>query len=197
MQTAINQPTDLTSIRSFADSTPGKIVFGAAATIVVAAAAHVSIPLWFTPIPLTLQPLAVLCVGLALGPVAGFAAMVAYLLEGAAGIPVFSPAGPGGTLQLFGVGGGYLMAYPFVAAIAGGMTRALPARVPRFAAAAGACAIAVCVLFLCGASWFALLTHASFHQTLIATVAPFLPGEAIKVLIAAGVYSALARSLRN
>jgi biotin transport system substrate-specific component len=107
------------TLPGFAASIPGRILAGLAATAVVAAAAHVAIPLPFTPVPLTLQPLAVLGVGLALGPVDGLLAMLAYLAEGAAGLPVFSPTGMGGLAQLVGPTGGFLMAYPLVAAIAG------------------------------------------------------------------------------
>src|ERR1700679_877142 len=123
------------SLAAFAASIPGRILIGLAATAAVAAAAHVAIPLPFTPVPLSLQPLAVLGVGLALGPVAGFLTMLAYLAEGTIGLPVFSPPGLGGLAQLFGPTGGYLMAYPLVAAIVGGLSRALPARIPRFVAA--------------------------------------------------------------
>ena len=193
MQTAITQSAPSSSIETFAASIPGKIVFGLAATLVVAAAAHVAIPLPFTPVPLTLQPLAVLGVGLALGPVAGFMAMLAYLAEGLMGLPVFSPTGPGGSLQLFGPTGGFLLAYPLVAAISGVLTRLFDTRMPRFAAAAVACTAALCLLFVSGAAWLMHIAHLSVQQTWVAAVAPFLPGEAVKVLVAAGIYSALTR----
>lgn len=174
----------------------GQFVLGVAATAVVAAAAHVALPLPFTPVPLTLQPLAVLGVGLALGPVSGFCAMLAYLAEGAAGLPVFQPLGMGGTAQLFGATGGFLMAYPLVAAIAGGLARPLAQRLSRFAAAAIACTAATIILFLCGALWLMSFGHLSAHQTWIAGVLPFLPGEAVKIAVASGVYSTLSRVRR-
>src|SRR5450755_1409628 len=83
-----------------------------AATGLVAIAAHVSVPLFFTPVPLTLQTLAVLFLGLLMGPRWAFATTALYLVEGAVGLPVFSPVGPGGVLQLFGLTGGYLLSYP-------------------------------------------------------------------------------------
>ncbi|MDE1161682.1 MAG: biotin transporter BioY [Acidobacteriaceae bacterium] len=184
--------TSTASLRAFSQSLPGRITLGIAATLVVAFAAHVSVPLPFTPVPLIMTPLAVLGVGLALGPVAGFAAMVAYLLEGAAGLPVFSPTGPGGLLQLLGPTGGYLLSYPLVAAIAGGAAKALSTRLPRFAAAAIACTVAIAVLFTAGAFWFAhLVPSISAHAVWIGSIAPFLPGEVVKVLAAAGIYSTL------
>lgn len=180
-------------LSGYAATIPGRILIGLAATAVVAAAAHVSIPLPFTPVPLTLQPLAVLGVGLALGPIAGFLTMLAYLAEGAIGLPVFSPTGLGGLAQLFGPTGGFLMAYPLVAAVVGGLTRGLTARTPRFLAAFVAGNLAMALLFLSGAGWFMQYTQHSLHATWIGAVAPFLPGEFVKVVIAAGVYSTLAR----
>jgi biotin transport system substrate-specific component len=89
------------------------------ASLFVALCARVTVPLPFTPVPLTLSNFGVLVVGLLLGSRRGFAALALYLAEGASGLPVFSPAGPGGIAQLLGPTGGYLMAYPFVAALAG------------------------------------------------------------------------------
>jgi biotin transport system substrate-specific component len=120
--------------------------------------------------------------------------MLAYLAEGAVGLPVFSPTGPGGLAQLLGPTGGFLMAYPLVAAIAGGLTRLLAARTPRFLAAAIGCTAAVTLLFVSGAGWLMYVTHLPTHAVWMAAVAPFLPGEAIKVCVAAGTYRAIARS---
>src|ERR1700759_1798097 len=74
-----------------------------ASTALVALCAHISIPLGFTPVPITLQPFAVLLLGLLLAPEISFAALSLYLLEGAAGLPVFSPHGPQGIAHLFGL----------------------------------------------------------------------------------------------
>ena len=167
----------------------------AAASLVVAAAAHVALPLPFTPVPFTLQPLAVLGVGLALAPTESFAAMLAYLLEGACGLPVFSPTGPGGLLQLLGPTGGFLMAYPLVAALCGGLTRRLQLRVSPFFAALFGCIAATALLFCCGATWLMRELHLSISGAWLAGVAPFLPGEAVKVLAAAGAYRAIRPNL--
>src|SRR5271156_4043712 len=93
------------------------IVVGA--SLFVALCARVTLPLPFTPVPLTLQNFGVLLVGLSLGSRRGFAALVLYLAEGMAGLPVFNPAGAGGVAQLVGPTGGFLLAYPIVAGIAG------------------------------------------------------------------------------
>jgi biotin transport system substrate-specific component len=193
MENVLTRTAPTANFTAAAQTLPGRIVLALATTIVVAAAAHVAIPLWFTPVPLTLQPLAVLGVGLALGPVTGFFAMLAYLAEGACGLPVFAPTGLGGVAQLLGPTGGFLMAYPLVAAIAGGLTRFLAAslKLPRFASAAVGCAAAVVVLFFCGAGWLSHSLHLSVTQAWVAGAEPFVPGELVKVLAAAGIYNAL------
>ena len=196
MQTVTLPSSRAANLAHFATTLPGRILLGLGATIVVALAAHVSFPLPFTPVPLTLQPLAVLGVGLAFGPVGGFLTMLAYLAEGAMGLPVFSPTGPGGLAQLLGPTGGFLMAYPLVAAIVGGMTRRLTGPTTRFVAAFLAGNVAMAVLLLSGAGWFVHFTHYKLYAAWVGAVAPFLPGEFIKVLVAAGVYSTLSRAPR-
>src|SRR5207237_8768235 len=74
----------------------------------VAFCARIYLPLPGTPVPLTVQNLGVLMIGLALGSRRGFLALALYLVEGAAGLPVFSPALAGGVVQLLGPTGGYL-----------------------------------------------------------------------------------------
>jgi biotin transport system substrate-specific component len=198
MQTALTNRLGLSHARNFSATIPGKLTLGLAATAVIALAAHVAFPLPFTPVPFTLQPLAVLGVGLAFGPVGAFLTLLAYLAEGACGLPVFSPAGPGGVAQLFfGPTSGYLLSYPIVAAIAGGLTGLLKRRFSLFMSAAIGCAAATVVLFLCGAGWFEMFTHLPLHTVWIATIAPFLPGETIKGLAAAGIYSAIRQHSPN
>src|SRR5258708_34018813 len=93
------------------------IVVGA--SLFVALCARITIPLPGTPVPLTVQNFGVLLVGLLLGSKRGFAALALYLAEGAIGMPVFSPTGVGGLPQLLGATGGFLLAYPLVAWVAG------------------------------------------------------------------------------
>ena len=88
-----------------------------AGSLLLAICAHVSLPLWFTPVPLSLQPFAVLLLGLLLSPRMAVATVVAYLVEGAAGLPVFAPAPIGGLAHLLGPTGGYLLAYPVAAGV--------------------------------------------------------------------------------
>lgn len=170
---------------------PRLLLMALCASLMVALAARVAFPLPFTPVPFTLQPLAVLGVGLALGPWQGALAMVTYLLEGALGAPVFSPTGPGGLVQLLGPTGGFLMAYPAVAFLSGGMTQKLQGRVGPFLAALVGCTAATAFLFLMGATWLGFESHLALWPAIIAAILPFLPGELVKILAAAGTYRAL------
>jgi len=197
MQSTLSSPQGLSqnSARSFTESLSGRIVLIVAATAFIAACAHVTVPLPFTPVPLTMGDFAVLLVGLALGPVAGFAALALYLAEGAMGMPVFTPQGLGGVAQIVGPTGGYLLAYPFVAAIAGWGAKSL--RINNgFARAAVACAFASIVLFAFGATWLAQYRHLGALPVLHMAVTPFLPGNAVKIVAAAGIFRAIDRLRR-
>lgn len=189
METAVVRTWQVAG-RDFSQTVAGKVTQCVAGTLVVALAAHCAIPLWFTPVPLTLQPLAVVGVGMALGPWLGFMTMLLYLAEGAMGLPVFTPMLMVGVMQIVGPTGGYLMAYPVVAAIAGGLTRSLAKYLPRFVAAFLGCNVAFVVLLACGAGWLMHYTHGSAIAAWSFGVAPFLGGEFVKVLVAAGLYSA-------
>jgi biotin transport system substrate-specific component len=157
------------------------IVMGA--SFFVALCARVTLPLPFTPVPLTLQNFAVLLVGLTLGARRGFAALILYLIEGASGLPVFNPTGPGGVAQLLGPTGGYLMAYPLVAGLAGWL---LDFGKRTFARAAVAGLVAEIVLFASGIGWLALLTH-SFSQAARFGLYWFVSAEIMKVMFAAAL----------
>jgi len=196
MQTRSLTSPSASSLAAFAATIPGRILVGLAATLVVAAAAHVAFPLPFTPVPFTLQPLAVLGVGLALGPTDAFLVMLAYLAEGACGLPVLAPTGPGGVAQLLGPTGGFLMAYPLVAFLTSGLVRRLRSIMPAYVAALLACTASIVLLFVYGAGWFFHLTHLPLRIVLTDTVFPYLPGEAVKILAAAGIYSTLSRRSR-
>jgi len=159
------------------------IVIGA--SLLVALCARVSVPLPFTPVPLTLQNFGVVLVGLMLGSRRGFAALVLYLAEGASGLPVFSPGGPGGTLQLFGLTGGFLLAYPFVAALAGWI---LERGKTTFVRAATAGFLAEVLLFASGICWLAAYTH-SFAVAVRFGLYCFIFAEIIKIMFAAAIAS--------
>ncbi len=153
------------------------------ASLFVALCAHVTVPLPFTPVPLTLQNCGVLIVGLLLGSRRGFAAMALYLAEGAMGFPVFNPTGPRGIAQLLGPTGGFLMAYPFVAGLAGFV---MERSRKTFARAAIAGWLAEVLLFMSGLSWLAIWTG-SMKRAVQFGLYWFLFAEVIKILIAAAV----------
>jgi biotin transport system substrate-specific component len=160
-----------------------------AASLFVALCARVTVPLPFTPVPLTLQNFGVLAVGLLLGSRRGFAALALYLVEGAVGLPVFSPSivlGVG-IARILGPTGGFLLAYPLVAFVAGYIyEHGSEKGSSRFGWAAVAAVAAELVLFTSGLSWLALLTH-SVSLALKFGLYWFVFAEVIKVLMAAGV----------
>jgi biotin transport system substrate-specific component len=160
------------------------IVIGA--SLFVAVCAKVTVPLPFTPVPLTLQNFAVIAVGLTLGSRRGFAALALYLIEGTSGMPVFSPSITGGGIaQLLGPTGGFLMAYPVVAFVAGWIYEK-SAR--SFAWATLASVAAEVVLFAGGLSWLAVLTH-SVALAIRYGLYWFVFAEVIKIFMASGVVS--------
>ena len=161
-----------------------QLVLAMLGSLLIAVCAHVSIPLAFTPVPLTLQTFAVLLVGLTMGPATAFAALTFYLAQGAAGVPVFSPNGPGGLLQIMGPTGGYLLSYPFAAALTGVAARRSGRSFGTYALSAAAGSAVILAL---GASWLAIASHQYPATTLKLAVWPFLPGDALKVCAAAGV----------
>jgi biotin transport system substrate-specific component len=181
------------AVHDISRSASGKVFLAVAATAFVALCAHVSFPVFFTPVPLTLQTLAVILVGLMLGPRLGFSVLTLYLVEGAIGLPVFSPQGPGGIAQLLGSTGGYLLAYPLAAAAGGFVARLAHTPRFRFIAAVFAGCIASFIILMIGAAWLAHLLHASSSVAAHLAVEPFLPGECLKVAVAAAAYTSLYR----
>lgn len=173
-----------------------KVAFTLSASLLVALAAHISLPLPFTPVPLTLQTFAVILVGLVLGPELACAAMVLYLAEGAAGLPVFSPHGLGGVAQLLGPTGGFLLSYPLAAATAGFVVRRLQTSIAPFAAALVAGLVTSVIFLASGASWLAVLTHINFLTAAKLAILPFAAEEVVKVFAAATAYISLQRTQR-
>jgi biotin transport system substrate-specific component len=156
------------------------LVIGASALIAIAA--QVAIPLPFTPVPLTLQPLAVILVGAVLGSTRGAAAAALYLLEGFSGLPVFAQ-GHGGAIWLVGPTAGYLYSYPFAAWLAGFVSeRGWGGSISR---AVTGMLMALGVIYLGGWSWLAMLTDA--RTAFAAGVAPFVFADIVKVAIGAAL----------
>lgn len=156
------------------------MLFVIGASALIAIAAQIAIPIPFTPVPLTLQPLAVILVGVTLGSTRGAAAAMLYLLEGMSGLPVFAQ-GHAGAVWLLSATGGYLMSYPFAAWVAGYISeRGWGSSILR---AVTGMLLALGVIYLGGWSWLATLTDP--RSAFIAGVAPFVVADIVKVLIGA------------
>jgi biotin transport system substrate-specific component len=168
-------------VRAFA------VVLGA---LLVAAAAQLSIPLPGTPVPMTLQPMAVLLVGGLLGARLGALSMILYLAVGAAGLPVFTPTVPlVGIARLLGPTGGYLLAYPFAAYVAGRLTDR-DWRRTTLAVFAG-----LVLIHLGGLAQLAILTGDLAAAARFGTW-PFLLGDLLKLAVLVPVLTKLTPSIR-
>ena len=171
------------SLHSPADRAPKTRALGILAGVAaVAIAAQFAIPVPGTPVPFTLQPMLVVAAGLVLGPVDAAAAMVLYLLAGIAGLPVFTPMGLPGLARLLGPTGGYLIAYPAAAFVAGWIGAGRANYVTRaLAAAAG-----MLVLYAGGLAQLALISGSLTSAALLG-VFPFAAADAAKSLLAAAL----------
>jgi biotin transport system substrate-specific component len=168
------------------------VVFMAALT---AAAAQVSIPLPFTDVPFTFQPIVVLVGGLALGPRLAMASQVLYLAAGIAGLPVFAASATlaPGVGRLFGPTGGYLMSYPLAAFVVGYLgTRGFDR---HYWTSVLAMLAGLAVVFACGVLWLSALV--GLQAALAAGFYPFVIADVIKVTAAAGVMPGVWKVLRN
>lgn len=156
------------------------IVIGA--SLLVGLAAHIVFPLPFTVVPLSMAPFAVMMIGLVLSPRMAFASLIAYLVEGALGLPFFSPTGPGGLAHLVWPTAGYLFAFPVTALVISTLYRRSH---HTFTSAFVSAAIGSLLLIAIGALWLSMVLHLSLMTTLSFGVLPFLLGDALKVLVAA------------
>ncbi|HUY81324.1 MAG TPA: biotin transporter BioY [Acidobacteriaceae bacterium] len=186
--TAVTQATPQWLPASRAARVTLSVIAGSA---LLAISAHVSVPLFITPVPFTLQPMAVLLLGLLLDPAVAFATLAAYLLEGAAGLPVFAPVGLGGAFALLGPSAGFLWAYPLAVVLVSKLYRS--GRAKTFTWAALAATAGAIVYFTGGALWFAVTLHQSLGISLKMTVWPFVAGDALKVVLAAAIVTGLYR----
>jgi biotin transport system substrate-specific component len=162
-------------------------------TVLTAIAAQISIPLPFTPVPFTLQPMVVLVGAAALGSRLGLASQVLYLALGLAGLPVFAASAtlPQGAARLIGPTGGYLMSYPFAAFVTGWLAERGFDR--RYATAVLAMMCGLVVVFAGGVSWLMIggQTGLGLSAALAAGFYPFAIADFAKLLVASGVMPAL------
>ncbi len=148
--------------------------------LLLVACAYISINLPFSPVPITGQTFGVLLIAMALGRVRGAAVVAAYLLEGAAGLPVFA-GGKAGAAWLLGPTGGYLIGFLAAAFVAGyladrGWDKSYVRSVASMTIGTG-------IIFVCGLAW---LTRFVPDSAILTTgLVPFLPGAAIKIGLAA------------
>ena len=151
-------------------------------SLVTALAAQIVIPV--PPVPFTAQTFAVVLTGALLGSRLGAITMIVYLIEGACGLPFFS-GGSGGFLHLVGPTGGYLVAFPAAAYITGAFAEHEWDR--RFLTAAAAMAIGTLLILLAGWLWFSMVMRTSPQLTVFDTVLKFIPGDVMKICLAAAV----------
>ena len=167
---------------------PAKIALVLAGTALLALAAKVQVPFW--PVPMTLQTLAVLMIGATFGARMAGATLLAYLAEGAVGLPVF--ASGAGLAYMAGPTGGYLLGFLLAAVFVGlaadrGWLRGgVPVAAVMFAAMA--------LIYLPGVAWLAALIGA--EKAVAGGLVPFVPAEAFKLALAVLLARPLARSGR-
>jgi biotin transport system substrate-specific component len=194
-----SSPTVLSTL--VAGSTLDRAIKAAAVLLVTALtaiAAQISVPLPFTPVPFTLQPMVVLLGGAALGARLGMASQALYLALGIAGFPVFAASAvlPQGALRLLGPTGGYLMSYPFAAFVAGALAERGFDR--RYLTSVLAMAAGLAVVFTFGVlwlAWFARPVQSGLAAALRTGLYPFLPADIIKICIAAAIMPGIWRFL--
>jgi biotin transport system substrate-specific component len=168
-------------------------------TVLTAAAAQVSVPLPFTDVPLTFQPMVVLLGGLALGSRLGAASQILYLAAGAAGLPVFAASLtlPPGLLRLLGPTGGYLLSYPLAAFLVGYLAERGFDR--RYVTAYLAMLAGLVMIYVSGAAWLGLFVRAAGREpigvptALALGVYPFVIADLLKLLVAASIVPGLWR----
>jgi biotin transport system substrate-specific component len=159
--------------------TDAMLVAGGAGLI--AASAQVSFKLPFTPVPITGQTFSVLLVGAALGTARGGASGLLYVLLGLL-FPVYASGGEGWDV-IVGASGGYLVSYPFVAALTGYLAERNWDR--KFSSAVGAMLTGNVVIYLFGLPWLAVVLNTNLEKTLELGLYPFVPGDTFKLYLAA------------
>jgi biotin transport system substrate-specific component len=165
--------------------------------VLLAVASQFAIPIPGTPVPITLQPLVIVLAGLVLGPAAAAASMVMYLAAGAAGLSVFAPVGAPGVARLLGPTGGYLLASPAAAVVAGMLGWRPPGQgAAGFARRVVGAAAGILVLYAGGVAQLAVLSG-SLARAVELGVPPFVAFDAVKAVVAAGLAGTLTTRLRR
>ncbi len=157
-------------------------------SLLLAGLAQFSVKLPFTPVPITGQTLGVLLIGAAFGPALGAATILLYLLEGAVGLPFYARGGHGwAALSLsssLGATGGYLWGFAVAAGVVGWLSRSGWDRSMR--SSIGAMFIGEVIMYGFGVPWLMVVAHLKLADGLALGLYPFVIGDAIKLLLAAG-----------
>jgi biotin transport system substrate-specific component len=161
-------------------------------SLVVALSAQVAIPLPFTPVPVTLQTLAVLLAGCLLGSGRGALAVVLYIGEGAAGLPVFS-GGRGGIVHLVGPTGGYLLGFIAAAYLVGFLAERGALR--SWAGTLATLAVGSLVLYIPGVAWLGVFT--GMGKAVSLGFLPFVVGDVLKIAAGWGILAGVAEGRRR
>ncbi len=162
-----------------------------AGSLLIAALAQVSIPLPFTPVPITGQTLGVLLVGAAYGPGLGVATLVLYLMWGVVGLPVFAPNADGShetgaaALRLTAPTAGYLWGFVVAAGLVGWLAQKGWDR--TFASSVGAMFLGSVAIYAAGVPWLMAAADADLETALTWGLTPFIIGDTLKLLAAAAL----------
>ena len=160
------------------------VVLVVATAALTGAAAQVAIPLPFTPVPLSLQTFTVLLSAAALGPMRAASAMLIYLLAGMAGVPWFSGQTSGWGFPSFGYVIGFVIAATLVGLLARrGSDRSAPGVI-------GTMVAGNLVIYAIGVPYLAVAIGVGLPEAIALGVLPFLIGDALKILLAAGLLPA-------
>jgi biotin transport system substrate-specific component len=154
---------------------------------VVAVAAQVSIPLPFTPVPITGQTFAVVLAGASLGAVRGTASLSLYLAVGLLGAPVYADGAHGWDV-VSGATGGYLVGFILAAGLTGWLAERRWDR--RFSSALAAMLTGNVVIYLVGLPWLAVVLDTGLEKTLELGLYPFVPGDMLKLYLAGALLPA-------
>ncbi|MFP4509495.1 MAG: biotin transporter BioY [Spirochaetaceae bacterium] len=166
-----------------------RIAAAAVCTALIAAGSYISVPIPWSPAPISLASMFVTLAGLLLGARRGVYACILYLSLGAAGLPVFA-SGSGGIAPLLGPTGGFLFGYPLSACVAGLVFRPHSrsrneSRSKLFFRALAASLAAAGILYFPGLAWLMLRLDLHFPAALAVATLPFIPGDIIKAVTAA------------
>jgi len=179
------QPTLVSAVLSASESTGflRQAVLAVAGTVLLTISAKIQVPFW--PVPMTMQTFAVLVLAMAFGPRLGVATVALYLTEGAFGLPVF--AGPGiGLVYFAGPTGGYLIGFMAAAVVVGALARKGWDR--NILSGLAAFLIGDVIIFAFGVGWLSIIV--GLEKAFLAGMLPFLPGEAVKIALAAALLAA-------